>query len=80
MSLGVLITTEGTLIGLGYYLCCFEAKKDNYKSYEDIDNQFIHFQGQNVQSQRKQNIACTIGYFAVRSNFIISYDAVLRLS
>ena len=54
MSLGVSVTTEATPFGLGYTLYRFEAKTENYKSYEDIYSQFVHFQGQNVQSQRKQ--------------------------
>ena len=53
-SLSVSITTEATLIGLGYTLYRFEAKTENYISYEDINPQIIHFQGQNVKSQRKQ--------------------------
>ena len=79
-SSGVLVTTEATLIGLGYILWRFEAKTESYIFYEDINTQFVHFQGQNVKSQRKQKAACEIGLLAVRGILVISHVTVLRLS
>ena len=79
-SLSVSITTEATLISLGYTLYRFKANMENYKSYEEINSHFIHFQGQKVQSQRKQKTVREIVHSTFRGNFVISHDTVLRLS
>ena len=79
-SSGILVTAEAKLIGLGYILCRFEVKTESFISYEDINTQFMHFQGQNVESQRNQKAACEIGLLAVRGIIVISHVTVLRLS
>ena len=80
MSSGVLVTTEVTLIRSGPILWRFETKIETYISHEDINTQFMHIQGQNVQSQGKQKAAREIGHLAVRGNFVISHATVLQLS
>ena len=63
ISSGVLVTAKAMLIKLGYILWRFEAKIESYISYEDINTQFVHFQDQNMKSQRKQKAAREIGFW-----------------
>ena len=59
----------------------FEAKTETYISYEDINTQFVHSQGQNVQSHRKQKAAYEIGHLGSQGYFshFISYSAPIEL-
>ena len=53
MSLSVSVTTKATLIGFGYTLYRFEAKKKGYKFSEDHSIQFIVYLGQSYRLQNK---------------------------
>ena len=79
-SLGISVTTEATPIGLGYILYRFETKTDKYKSYEDINSHFIHFQGQKVQAQRKQKTVRETINLMVKGIFVISHATMLQLN
>ena len=80
-SLDILVIAEAKLIRLGYILWCFEGKTDTYISCEDIDTQFLHFQGQKSKSQRKQKTVREIGHLGSQGYFsyFLGYSALIEL-